>query len=101
MLDLMDLNHLLQHAHMTAETPLEKALLARLENFEQYRGVIDLVEEKFGDTDPAYLQSIIEAMNDFACDDYIDLRAKLELADKFYDVAREIKQLAEFIAAAE
>ena len=68
-------------------TDIERELVKRLDAFQQYVPLIKALDD--AGLDAGDMQDIAEAMADHYCHTPADLRAKLERADKFYDIAAE------------
>jgi hypothetical protein len=107
MMAAMDDKHLVSAADAEIDsftsTALERELLKRLDRLvderDQYAPLVALMDKKFGDTSPDYIEEIFTAMDEFGCDDHIDLRAKLERADKFYDIASDAGDVIERLSS--
>jgi hypothetical protein len=97
----MDDRHLLSAADAETDsltsTSLERELIKRLDRLleerDQYAPVIAKVEDR--NITAEQMDEIFAAMDEFNCDDHIDLRAKLERADKFYDIASDAGDVIE------
>lgn len=81
-------------------TDLERELVKRLDEMLEWQDVIDAIEAAGLEAND--IRGIAEAMADNSCDTPADLRAKLECADKFYDIAAEagdvISRLSELVS---
>lgn len=69
------------------QTDAERELIRRLDGWIKYEPLIEALEETGLDADDVL--KIVEALHDHYCDTPSDLRAKLERADKFYDIAND------------
>jgi hypothetical protein len=97
----MDDKHLVSAADAEIDsftsTALERELIKRLERLlderDDYTPIVALLDEYEYETDD--VKEIFTAMEEFGCDDHIDLRTKLERADKFYDIASDAGDVIE------
>lgn len=90
----MDDGHLVQALYTELDpltsTDAERELLARLERLLEHRQVVALVEEyEINHDEIADLAATVALLEEFHATEPGTLRAKLERADKFYDIAND------------